>query len=61
MPPETMPMVTSEEAVLMHYKDGRPVAMTHVNGKTEIFKIGEPMTRGELIEFYETNRLREKQ
>lgn len=50
-----MELKSNREEVLVHYKDGQPAAMTHFNGRTDIFKLSEPMTRKEIEDFYETN------
>jgi hypothetical protein len=51
-----MELVTNEEAVLCHYKDSKLVAITHHNGRTEMFKV-EEMSRGDFKEFFETNQI----
>lgn len=47
-------ILSKEESVICHYKDGVLVAITHINGREEKYKIGDPMRRKELNEFYET-------
>jgi hypothetical protein len=47
---------SKEEAVICHYKDSKLVAITHANGRTDMYSIGEPMGRSELKDFYETQR-----
>ena len=49
-----MELVTKEDAVLLHFKDSKLVAITVFNGRTEKYKIEEPMNRAEHGEFYET-------
>jgi hypothetical protein len=51
-----MEMHSKVEAVIMHYKDNEPVAMTHSNGHHALYKLDGEMKRGEVEEFYETQK-----
>jgi hypothetical protein len=52
-----MEIITKLETALFHFKDGQLAAITHTNGTTEIYAIGEPMSRKELERFYEINKV----
>lgn len=51
-----MELATKLEVALLHFKDGKLAAITYTNGKTEIYAIGEPMSRKELEDFYESGK-----
>lgn len=44
------------EAVIVHYKDNEPVAITHTNGHHTLYKLDGAMKRVDVEEFYETQK-----
>lgn len=52
-----MEILTTEESVFVHRKDGRVCAVTIFNGHSQLFAINEPMGRKEQSDFYETNTI----
>jgi hypothetical protein len=53
----SMQLDTTQTAVLVHLKDGEPVPVTLINGKTTLYILKE-MTRAELEAFYEVNTIK---
>lgn len=47
-------IVSTEESVILHRKDGQICAMVYFNGQATMYTIGEPMGRKEMNDFYET-------
>ncbi len=51
-----MELISVEESVIAHYKDGERVAATFFNGHAETHALDKPMGRKEYLEFFETNQ-----
>ena len=53
-----MELTSVEQSAIFHFKDSKLVTVTYTNSHNQLYPLGEPMTRKEIEEFYETNKLK---